>query len=108
MAISNQAQEKSCEGSETRLYALTGLYGNLRVESKGHESPRVPDNQAVQCLWSNEAIDGFLRSEKGSVQTMQTEEVCGISRKQQGEDKGVFAEMVFAEQAARSFSVQGV
>ena len=67
MAIRSQASSKCDEGSETRLHDLTGFYVNLSVEYKGYESPRAPDNQAMQKVWSLEALLRVLREKSFKV-----------------------------------------
>lgn len=107
MAISIQAPQKCGEGSETRLYGLTVFYSaNLRVEYKGHESPRAPGNQAMHEMWCGEALDGVLC--EGALQTMLVSEVRGVSSQKQGEDTEVPTRLVCEKQRSRFDSLQGV
>jgi hypothetical protein len=107
MAISNQAPQKCGEGSETRLYGLTGFCANSSVEYKGYESPRVPDNQTVQQVWSNEVGVRVLRDEI-AVQVLQAGYLRGIQEVKQREGRGQFAGLVFEKQRSSLGAVQGI
>lgn len=89
MAIRSQASSKCDEGSETRLHDLTGFYVNLSVESKGYESPRAPDNQAVQEVCQMEGIFGILRKKPFKmVQAMPARKIALEVSKRQGKNPG--------------------
>lgn len=92
MAISSQAAQKCAEGSETRLYSLTGLYANLSVEFKGDENPRAPDKQTVQEVWTAKAHSGVLCER--AMQNVLASKMRGVPESKETGNSAIFAELV--------------
>lgn len=92
MAISSQAVQKCTEGSETRLYSLTGFYANLSVEFKDDENPRAPDKQTVQEVWTAKAHSGVLCER--AMQNVLASKMRGIPEEKETGNSAVFTGMV--------------